>query len=256
MGTLKTTLARGLCHPAVGRLLSALFNDRIPSLRFGCLRIDTRAPSVSPRNVAMIFWGIYESTEMRFVQRYLRPDLDVVEIGSSLGAVACRIARRQEAGRRLVCVEANPDLLPALRRNVHVHSPQPVEVVNRAIGYDGPIARLHRGPDNTSGRALPSSADAEGENVPASTLSELLEDHGIGEYALVSDIEGAEAGFIERDPTALSRCQQMVIELHDAESARGPLTVDDLAALLVERHGFVLRDRHGPVCVFERPTEG
>ncbi len=253
MSAIKTALAGALCHPSVGRLLSALFQGRIPSLRFGALRLDTRAPSVSPRIVAMIFWGIYESAELRFVRRYLRPDLDVLELGSSLGAVSCRIARRQQAGRKLVCVEANADLLPTLRRNVATHGRKPVEVLNRAIGYDGPTVRLQRGPDNISGRVTRNGAD-DTEEVPASTLSALLEEQGLGDYALVSDIEGAEAGFIERDAAALSHCQQVVIELHDAEGSAGPLSVDDLAALLVERHGFALRDRHGPVCVFERPT--
>jgi FkbM family methyltransferase len=255
MGVLKAAVADGLCHPAVGRFLSFAFSGRIPSLRFRGFRLDTRAPSVTPEIVAMIFWGIYESAEVRFVKRYLRSDLDVVELGSSLGAVSCHIALRQHAGRRLVCVEANVNLVPVLQRNVSANAAQSVDVVNRAIGYDGPTVRLELGSDNTTSRVMTAGAHDEAEEVPASTLSEILEEFGVcGDYALVSDIEGAEAGFIDQDPAALSRCRQMVIELHEIEDARGRVTIDDLAETLIKRHGFQLVDRHGAVCVFERPA--
>lgn len=71
-----------------------------------------------PALVASIFWGLYESAEIRFVRRYLDPDLDCLELGSGIGLVSRVIAVSLRPGRRLVCVEPREDLLACARENV------------------------------------------------------------------------------------------------------------------------------------------
>lgn len=250
----KALVADALCHPVVGRTLRALFRRRIPSLRFPGWRVEADPAVVSPRTVAMIFWGIYESAELRFIRSHLRTDLDVVEVGSSIGAVSSAIAQRLGPGRRLLCVEANPTLIPLLRRNVAANAPdRAVEIVNRAIDYRNDSVVFTEGALTTGGHTVGSRPDGgRTHEVPASTLEALLDAHGIGEYALVSDIEGAEAGFIGSDPAALARCQQLLIELHDAEIDGRSETVASLRDALTGRHGFRVSASHGPVYVFER----
>ncbi len=250
---LKDRIGSLLCDPRLGTVIARGFRDRIPSQG---LRIDTSDRVVSPRTKAQIFWGIYESAEIRFVRRHLRRDLDVVELGSSLGVVACEIARRQDSGRRLLCVEANPALVPLIRRNVARNAPgHRVDVVQRAIDYD-PNRRevtLGLGPTNVSGSTLreePASPDAP--RVPTSTLAALLAEQGIEEYALVSDIEGAEAGILLHDAEALASCRQLLIELHDVATPALRISADEMVDTLVEKHGFRLVGRHGVVCAFER----
>jgi hypothetical protein len=68
--------------------------------------------------VASIFWGLYESAEVRFVRRYLDPDLDCLELGSGIGLVSRVIAEALQPGRLLVCLEAREDLLACARENV------------------------------------------------------------------------------------------------------------------------------------------
>src|SRR3569623_3111351 len=94
---LKASATRGLTHPLVGKSLGMLFSDRIPCRG---VRVDTRA-NVTDEVKAKLLWGIYESAEIRFIQQYLRPDLDEEELGSSLGVVARHIAL-SVAGRRLI----------------------------------------------------------------------------------------------------------------------------------------------------------
>src|SRR2546423_14009346 len=105
---LKVSMARALCHPIVGRVLGATLRNRIHAGGFG---VDTSDPAIAPRVKASLFWGFYESAEIRFVRQYLRRDCDAVELGSSLGVVSCNVRRRLMPRRRLVCVEANPRLL-------------------------------------------------------------------------------------------------------------------------------------------------
>lgn len=253
MTALKTRVAEILCHPLIGRAITTLFHGRVPSLRSRGWRLAVDAPGVSARTAAQIFWGIYENAELRFVERYLRPDLDVVEIGASIGAVASAIALHQHPARRLVCVEANPQLIDLLRRNVSSNAPgRPVEVVHRAISYSGRTARFGLGPTNTSGQLDQADSGAETVEVPASTLAELLRERDITRCALVADIEGAEAELIDKDADALLRCEQILIELHPTHFEGRDLGVEDLIQG-IEAHGFALRARHGKVCVFERP---
>lgn len=252
MTALKRWVAGILCHPLIGRAIIALFGGRVPSLRSRGWRVALDAPGVTPRTAAQIFWGIYENAELRFVERYLRPDLDVVEIGASIGVVTSAIALHQDPARRLVCVEANPQLIDLLRRNVASNAPgHPVEVVHRAISYGGRTVRFGLGPTNASGQLDQAGTSTEAVEVPATTLAELLRERGITRFALVADIEGAEAAIIDKDADALLRCEQILIELHATRFEGRDLGVEDLVRG-IEAHGFTLRARHGPVCVFER----
>ena len=100
----------------------------------------------------MLYWGLYESAEIRFVQRYVGDDVDVVELGSSLGVVSCQIASQLSGDTRLVCVEANEEMLPTLRRNIANNtSLRKVRCVHGAIDYSGDaIVNLDVGPSNVS----------------------------------------------------------------------------------------------------------
>jgi FkbM family methyltransferase len=208
-------VAEFLCRPVVGRWVSRVCRGRIPSLRFRGWRGATDAPGVRPGTVASIFWGIYESAEIRFVRRYLRPDLNVVELGASLGVVSAEVSMRQERGRR-ICVEANPALVPLLRRNVAANSRRGGEIVlNRAVDYSGRgTIRFVRGETSAGGRTAAVSRLLTGaekwDEVEAVTLSQLLDEFDVGPYALVSDVEGSEAGFISYDAAALAPCRQLM----------------------------------------------
>lgn len=244
----KVRVARLLCHPLVGRFIGRAFHDSVPNR--GC-RIDTSSPLVTAEVKAMLFWRLYEGSELRFVERYLRPDLDVVELGASLGVMGSQIARKLEANRRLVCVEANPALVPIIERNVRANAKpgQQVAVVHGAIGYaPGDTVSLVLG-DATYGSHVGEQSERS-VRVPQLSLSGLLaSQHIMGPYTLVSDIEGSELGVFEHETAALASCQQLIIELHDVGDR---VTAEQLCAMAQQRHGFRVRDRHGPVVVFER----
>ncbi|MFM7855073.1 MAG: hypothetical protein ACKO96_24895, partial [Flammeovirgaceae bacterium] len=47
------------------------------------------------------------------------------------------------------------------------------------------------------------------------TLRSIYQNSGFKDFTLVSDIEGAEIGFILRENTTLQSCSLLIIELHD-----------------------------------------
>jgi FkbM family methyltransferase len=251
---LKDVVAGILVNETTGMLIGRVLRERIPCR--GCA-IDTSQPAVSGVVKAMLLLRMYESAEQRFVARYMRTDLDVVELGSSLGVVTSQIARRLQRGRRIVAVEANEALLPIIRANVKRNAPQvAVELVHGAIDHSGASeVELVLGPHSFAGHVGHVGSEHPGapsRRVQALTLRKVLADHGLGDYVLVSDIEGAEAGIIAEEHDALARCRQLLCELHDARRGDRVYSAADLSRLLRSSHGFRLRDHYGNVCVFER----
>jgi hypothetical protein len=115
---LKKLVSTLICHEYVGKFIGVLFNNIIPS---HSLYVDTKE-GISDSVKANLFWGIYESAEIRFINQYLLNNLDVIELGSSLGLVSCCIAKNMLFDRRLICVEANPEMLSQIRRNLSLNN--------------------------------------------------------------------------------------------------------------------------------------
>jgi FkbM family methyltransferase len=237
--------------PACGRVISRLFNDRIPT--HGCT-IDMSCPLISPDTKAQLFWGSYERTEIRFALRYLQNDLDVIDLGSSIGMIGSLLARRLRPACRMICVEAHPGLVPVVAANVSRNAPAArFTVLNRAVDYatNSGFSQLMPSVWSHSGKI----GDGEGGiRVKSTTLSEILREQGINEYLLVADIEGAEAGLLLEDTHALLGCRQMVIELHNTSFRGKWITSEEMARVLAERHGFNLLDNYGAVYAFARPA--
>lgn len=211
---------------------------------------------IGPQAKAYLFWGMYESAEIRFVKKYLRRDLDVVELGSSIGVVSSHIGRKIGPTKRLVCVEANPALMGLLEENVRHNAPGcAAEYVHAAIrAGESPVvsfarAENHLGSRLGGGDAVGSTTEV---SVPGIALSDLLRRFNLSDFSLVCDIEGAEAGMI-LEPGALSRCRQFIAELHDVVFEGRSWTPESLCAAVQEKHGLVLQDRYGPVFFFNRP---
>jgi FkbM family methyltransferase len=245
----KRMIARMLGNEVVGHVLGRALKQRVRSRG---LVIDTSSEWISGHVKAALAFNMYESAESRFVQRYLRTDLDTIEFGASLGFVSCLIRRRLDPNARLFCVEANPNLLPVLRRNLELNVPgSQATTINAAVDESGAeFVELALGRDNLDSR-VNASADRR-VTVKALQLQSFVREHAISQYALVCDIEGSEAGFIFGDPAALQGCRQILIELHDTTWKDRDLSVRDLRDALIERHGFRQLDTYGRVFVFER----
>lgn len=250
---LKTKVAETICHPAMGRLLSQVLRDRIPCR--GCV-IDTSCALVNPEVKALLFWRLYESAEMRFVNQYLRRDLDVIELGSSLGVIACQIRRRINESSKLVCVEAIPELADQIDVNLNINAlNKGVSIVRKAIDYGSPRGHtisFARGKSTIAGKIACRQDQGGHLIIETTTLSQVIGEHGIGDYVLVSDIEGAEAGIALQEKSALRNCKQIIIELHPTNFNDLEIDADQMCEIFINVHGFTLRDRYGPVCVFEK----
>lgn len=244
---LKVSVASAISHPRIGRLLNIVFQEQFPSR--GIIAF-TRSPAVSDTTRAQLFWGLFESGERRMVTRYLRGELDAVELGAGIGVISSYIAKRLQPGRRLLCVEANPGLVPLIEQNIAINAPGTLlTVVHSAVAYNtsGTI-RIDLGADSHISSRIGSAVSGGGVEVPAGTLAALVEAAGVrGRFVLVADIEGVEHDIVAHDAATLERCDQIIAELHQRDS-------DDVDGLIrrIEALGFRTVARHGGVCVFDR----
>jgi FkbM family methyltransferase len=206
----------------------------------------------------MIRLGLYERAEIRFVKRYVPVGSDVVELGASLGVVSAHIAAALSPRQKLVCVEAN-STLRELWEGVMAGAAVDCVLVNAAVGpIDGGETAFWLDADPLCSRVSEGdSVLGQSVRVPQASLSALLRRHEInGRFTLVADVEGAEAAFIVGDDqAALQRCEAMIIELHDTAIGEKAYTWQDMRAVLLSNHQFVVKDERGPVLALIRQPQ-
>jgi FkbM family methyltransferase len=76
--------------------------------------------------------GIVESAELRFVQKYVPTNSTILELGSSIGVVASFLAAYKNP-KRMILVEAYPDLIPLLKDNLTLNNATNFKILNAAI---------------------------------------------------------------------------------------------------------------------------
>jgi FkbM family methyltransferase len=230
-----------------GLLIKWIYNGNIP---IGGLQINvTRAP-VSAKIVFFLFTNTYELSERLAIKRYLDPHLTVVELGASIGVVTCVLRQTLHSSIRLISIEANPQLIEQVQYNVqHNKLGTGVYLNNYAIAYNKEMAKLQLSTQTTGARVQDNLSSSENlVEVPAITLSGLLKTYDVGDFTLVSDIEGSEYDILYKDQAAFERCRQIIIELHNTAEA----SIDELSNYIVEALGYELQFRNGNVFVFTR----
>lgn len=241
-GRLKLAAAQVLSSRPVGLVVGVAFRHVVPSKG---LRFDTSGcdPSVN----GPLLFGYYEGAEVTFVRKHFGGERTIVELGGSLGVVASHALRAAEDQAVLVSVEALPELLPTLRRSIACHKKphQRAVIVHAAVGQtDGPV-RFAKTDACDSGHVTPEDGPGTIE-VPGRRLSSILQCHGVEEFALICDIEGAERDVMWGDEHALERCHLALFELHGTD--------DEVRCMIdrLEELGFAVADQRGPVVVVRR----
>jgi FkbM family methyltransferase len=218
---------------------------------FHGMPIDVGGAGIPAANKAALWWGMYESAEYRLIKEFLRPDLPVIELGSSIGAISSVIAQQLDRGQCLTCVEANPFLIPLLQRNLHRHAGHlTVNLVHAAVSYDSDVVRFGVSSNNLTS-SIPAGTQAETAAVNAVTMAALVAGKAGTPFQIVADIEGAEAAVYLHDAGSLIRCEVMVVELHPTVLKGRPYTPADLEQV-IESLGFQIVARYGAVVACRR----
>src|SRR6266852_4122288 len=121
----KTRLARVALRPFPKDRMA-----RIPD-KFGNV---VHLPSLAePISLGLFAFGVYEPDTLCAILCRLRPSGVFVDVGANIGALALPVAAcRPDA--RLICVEADPQIVSLLQRNVTENGRSNIEIVHCLAG--------------------------------------------------------------------------------------------------------------------------
>lgn len=179
------------------------------------VELTVKNPLVTTRHKSTIYFGIYEVGERELTKRFIDRDLPTVEIGASIGGVACTTNRLLRDPKAHVVLECNPIVLPTLEKNRALNGAG-FSIEPRALAYGSETISFGVCPDHfMMGRLY---GDGDQITVPTITLRQVLDKYGFQTINLISDSEGAEVEMVDNESDLLRDCVKwIIIETHAAE---------------------------------------
>ena len=190
----------------------------------------------------------YEEPEANMVKLYLGSDTNVIELGGCLGIISALIRNQIGPSAMHVIVEANPDLAAICAVNAKQDGELgTTEVVVAAIDYSGEASVTFAVGENAHVGHV-SHQNEEGLTTPTITLSNLAGRMPKGPFALVCDIEGAEAQLFESEQDILSRLSLLVLETHLDVYLDGEVTKNKILKRIKEAGLEEIERSEGVIC--------
>ena len=185
----------------------------------------------------------YEAPERRLIARHIRRDLPVVELGGSMGVVACVTNKLLKDPTAHVVVEANPVAIPLLELNKQLNGCK-FEILNRAVAY-GVDSVTFRPSSNLCESSIIVAGDQAAVTVEATQLSAVVRNRGFGRFNLVCDIEGLERDLVCNEPEAVKNADVIIMETHARLIGEDQVLLmmsrlEQLGFRTIEKTGFVV----------------
>ncbi len=190
--------------------------------------------------------GVFEAEEAAQIPHIVLPDDIVLDIGAGIGFISTLISRH---AKKVISVEANPDLLPFMGEVHRLNGVKNAERLNVVLTNSGDdTATFYQRDDFWMGSL------ADGPNpykstvkVPVKGLNELLSEARIS--LIVCDIEGAES-FLFKD-AELCCVDRIYLELHDhITGLKGVASV--FSAMAARGFAYDPRYSSGAIVLFRR----
>ncbi|MCK0168725.1 FkbM family methyltransferase [Jannaschia sp. S6380] len=214
----------------------------------GGIRLDVPRALLTSSIRRRLESGDYEKFEAASARRLVQAGNRVLELGTGAGFVT-NVCAMAAGPANVVTVEANPDLLPVIRRNLRLNGNAAATVLHGAVGgHDaGATLAFRQSP------AFWASAIADGTGrgpeieVPVLRLPDLLAEYRPA--VVIMDIEGAEADLF--DAPWPDHVQAVLMELHPK---RYPDTVIGRIFDTMSESGLIYAPflSRGPVVGFRR----
>jgi FkbM family methyltransferase len=152
-----------------------------------------------PISVSLFAFGVYEPDTLCAILRHLRPSGVFVDVGANVGAIALPVAASRPDAH-IICIEADPQIVLLLRRNVTDNQRSNITIVHCLAGpVDDPQVPFYRAPTAKFGMgSIGPQFDASPIRLTQRTLDEVLDKLAIDDVGVVKlDIEGAEFGALQ-----------------------------------------------------------
>ncbi|MBK9023493.1 MAG: FkbM family methyltransferase [Saprospiraceae bacterium] len=232
-------------------LISLVFMGKKRIINKYNLTFDLSDPLIKLRDIGFLLWGLYEKSEIRFINKYLSEykNCNILELGGSLGIVSCIISKNISKVQHLTIVEANPELIPIIKNNMELNNFQNYSIVNAAISFESSKSQVffQLGDSNLIGH-ITETQNEKSIIVPCVRLQDLKI---VGPYVIICDIEGAEVGLLLNESSALKNAELIILEAHDITFNGIEYSVEVIKTMFLKL-GFVILDEYGDVFVFKK----
>jgi len=175
--------------------------------------------------------GRYEAGAIKNIDRYLRPDLDVIELGGGIGIISCYVNDFLSSDSAQVVLEPDPRVVEELKRN-STENQADIEIIETAYSPDGNSVSL-----TLDGPFWESSTIEDGaRNVTVSgiNIEEIIDRFDISDFILITNTEGAEYPLVHNEIEILKKqCEIMMVGFHNVDG----YSMDE-AISEIERNGF------------------
>lgn len=195
------------------------------------VRLEVPEGVVSAKVLRRLIDGSYEAEERGLLDSHLQPGDRVLELGAGLGFLACHVGRFHP-GVPYVAVEANPDLIPLIHRNLALND-SAAEVIEGVASDRAGQTAFHRSAHFWASSTLEAPNEVAAAALPNVDIGALIQRHA--PTVLVVDIEGGETDLLPR--LDLGGVSRLVVELHPAMT--GAAAASGLVRRLLAA-GFVL----------------
>lgn len=240
----KSLIAAILSNSISGAIIGFIFRERVP---IKGIEIDTHNKQITSKTKSDIFWGIYESAEMRFVKKYVNSSLPIIELGGSIGVVTCYTGKFKGDNIQ-ICVEANPNLVEIIQRNVQLNGVKNVKVLHGAVGdIHNTYSFFDFGASNILGK-ITEHSNTKVTNIKISTI---FSDNAIENYGMICDIEGAEFFLFSQQANCFKNCKLLIIELHESIHNDIVYSVEDIKELIHKNTPLRYIENYGNVYVYK-----
>lgn len=170
-------------------------------------------PAITTAMKSPFLLGGYEKAERDILKKYLNPNIGVIELGGSVGVVACLTNKMLSVPQKHVVVEANPDLIELLHDN-RDRNRCTFTILNRAVAYGGDEISFYQ----DASCFLASSVQvktARPVTVPTTSLRQIIKEHDIDTCTLICDIEGGEMDLVRNESDVLEEhVEMLIVEMH------------------------------------------
>lgn len=210
------------------------------------VELDLSSDLITTAERSKFVYKTYEREEANLIASHLPSDIDVVEIGGSIGFISCFTNQRLDSDQRHIVLEANPELISTLTTNRELNDCD-FDIRNEAYAADGESVEFFLHEKFVGGSAHRETSDSV--NVSAVNLETLAAVEGLDDFALIVDIEGGEFEMLDAELEFIcSHCPVLIMEFHRFTNN----DIDSYVRQLVNR-GFELVAQETNVFVFVRP---
>jgi FkbM family methyltransferase len=171
---------------------------------------------------ATLLDGTFENAEHRFVERFLRPDMTVLDIGANQGYYTLLSSRRVGNQGRVLAFEPSPREMRRLKLHLRLNNCKNVETCPSALGVVAEAGQLHvvQGTESGCNSLRPPDVSQPTSQLPVriERLDDVLKARGFESVDFIKlDVEGAELSVLQGARELLLRSPRpvLLIEVQD-----------------------------------------